>query len=142
MLHFAVLQSFENKIACFLKSLVFFFFSFFASFFSLLFFFLYFLDLVCCSLLLLETVESDSLEWLSVVVVVVDFELELELLLDDELDEPGGLGGGKGGAVIVVGLVGVWAILLFNHSLRLSSSFSGVSVILYLVLSSLIGCAS
>ena len=103
---------------------------------------MYFLDLVCCSLLLLETVESDSLEWLSVVVVVVDFELELELLLDDELDEPGGLGGGKGGAVIVVGLVGVWAILLFNHSLRLSSSFSGVSVILYLVLSSLIGCAS
>lgn len=91
---------------------------------------------------MLETVESDSLEWLSVVVVVVDFELELELLLDDELDEPGGLGGGKGGAVIVVGLVGVWAILLFNHSLRLSSSFSGVSVILYLVLSSLIGCAS
>ena len=140
MLHFAVLHNLENKIACFLNLFVFFFFFFLASFFSrLFFFFLSFFNFLRRFQLSFELEESESSESLFLLVVVEEFELELELLLDDELDDPGGLGGGPGGAVIVVGLVDVLTILLLSHSLKLSSSFSGVFVVLYRVLSSQLG---
>ena len=127
LLHFAVLHSFENKIACCLKSFASLLLLFFFSFISFDFFrFLSFFDFRFLGQLALEIEESESSESSSVVVVVFDLkDDELELLLDDELEESGGLGGGGVAAIIGDGLFGFVSILLSIHSLKLSSSFGG-----------------